>query len=183
MAGGFEDETWATDSANDYVCAKALCYESDYGSGKDYYADCCYGHYENDQMLDFVSGEKNSGYGPTNKEVLDGTDPTSADYSMTYIYDHFKWDHCEEDFDAEIASLAAAESAEESTHVPTPGTMVVTTAAPTPSPSKSADSQTKKHKDKDIPSQSDSSDSSSSSSSSSKKSKSSSKSSSKSKSK
>jgi len=167
MVGSVSGGGWPTDALTDYVCDKSECYESDYGA-KDTYAMCCYGHYENDQMLDFVNGEKNSGYGPTNKETLDGTDPTSAAYSMTYIYDHFKWDHCDEDFDAEIASLAAADSAEESTHVPTPGTMEVTTAAPTPSPSKSADSQTKKHKDKDIPSQSDSSSDSSSSSSKSK---------------
>ena len=137
MVGSVSGSPWPTDSTVDYVCDKAQCFESDYGN-KDYYAMCCYGHYENDQLLDFVNGIKNSGYGPTNKETLDATDPTSAQYSMTYIYDHFEWSHCEEDFNAEIESLYIAEQNEDATHVPTPGTMVVTTAAPTPSPSTSS---------------------------------------------
>jgi len=94
MAGGFDDETWATDAVNDYVCAKAQCYESAYGS-KDYYAECCYGHYEDDQMLDFVSGNRSSHTGWTNGRVVKAMDPrSSGEYSMPYIYDSFSWNHC-----------------------------------------------------------------------------------------
>jgi hypothetical protein len=110
---------WPTDSVDDYVCDKAQCYESTYGA-KGYYALCCYGHYENDQMLDFVNGNKNSGYGLTNRQVLDYTDPTSSAYQMTYVYDHFKWEHCEEDFAGEIESLLSEDEKEMSTHQPSP---------------------------------------------------------------
>ena len=119
MVGSVSGGGWPTDSKNDYVCDKAQCYESDYGS-KDYYGMCCYGHYENDQLLDFVTGDKNSGYGLTNKQVLDYTDPTSEDYNMPYVFDHFKWEHCEEDFAGEIASLVEKEEQELSTPSPTP---------------------------------------------------------------
>ena len=103
MIGSFANEDWPTDSVNSYVCDKASCYESEYGN-KDVYDGCCYGHYEYDQLLDFVNGDKDNGYGPTNHEILKGTNPTNSDYSMTYIYDDFDWDHCEEDFDSLIES-------------------------------------------------------------------------------
>jgi len=119
MVGSVSGSAWPTDSKNDYVCDKAQCYESDYGN-KDYYGMCCYGHYENDQLLDFVTGDKNSGYGLTNKQILDYTDPTSDDYNVPYIFDHFKWEHCEEDFAAEIESLVEKEEQEMSTPSPTP---------------------------------------------------------------
>ena len=101
MIGSFSNEDWPTDSINSYVCDKASCYEADYGN-KDVYDNCCYGHYEYDQLLDFVNGDKNSGYGPTNHEILKATNPKNNEYSMTYIYDNFDWDHCEEDFESLI---------------------------------------------------------------------------------
>ena len=36
---------------------------------------------------------------------MDGTDPTSSSYSMPYIYNHFTWDHCEEDFQGTIDTM------------------------------------------------------------------------------
>ncbi len=50
-------------------------------------------------MYDFVTATRTSSFGATNEETLAAADPTSADYSMPYIYDRFSWDHCEEDFD------------------------------------------------------------------------------------
>ena len=131
MVGSVSGSAWPSDSKNDYVCDKAQCYESSYGS-KDYYGMCCYGHYENDQLLDFINGDKNSGTGLTNSQVLAYTDPTSDAYAMTYIYDHFRWDHCEEDFAAEIESLYSTDSKESSTHNPTPASP---TKSPTTAPS------------------------------------------------
>jgi hypothetical protein len=95
------DSSWPSDAKVDYVCDKPSCYSSDEGAA-DYYASCCYGHYEGDQLLNFASGDKDSHFGSTNREVMDDTDPTQETYGMTYIYDHFSWDHCDEDFDALI---------------------------------------------------------------------------------
>jgi hypothetical protein len=103
MIGGFEDE-WPTDAQKDYVCDKNECYSASTGQ-KDYYEDCCYGHYEDDQLLDWTTGDRSSYIGATNSEVLGGTNAASPDYSMKYIYQHFKWDHCEEDFTSLIESL------------------------------------------------------------------------------
>ena len=103
MAGGFPTSTWPSDATAGYVCDKNSCYEPSYGDGYDYYDECCQGHYENDQLLDFVSGDRYNGYGYTNKEILDMTNPTS--YSMPYIYDNFQWDHCDDDFNALLESI------------------------------------------------------------------------------
>ena len=131
MVGSVTGEAWPSDAQKDYVCDKSECYESDYGS-KGVYAACCYGHYENDQLLDFVNGDKNAGYGLTNSEVLANTDPTRDAYGMTYIYDNFQWDHCDEDFETEIATLYNQHNVESGTSVPTPSASV----APAPAPSK-----------------------------------------------
>jgi len=104
MMGAFSSYEWPTDAVNDYVCDKPKCYDADYGA-KDYYTSCCYGHYENDQLLDFEAGDKTVGFGPTNAEILAGTNPTLSDYSMTYVYDDFDWSHCEEDFPSYIESM------------------------------------------------------------------------------
>ena len=107
MAGGFDDNSWATDAVNDFVCDKAECYMSTYGA-KDYYTECCYGHYENDQFLDFATGNKSHKMGDTNGAVLIMTDPRSEGYSMPYIYDGFTWKHCSQDFDTTVRDLATA---------------------------------------------------------------------------
>jgi hypothetical protein len=93
MAGGFLDETWATDPVNDQVCDKSECYDSTYGY-KDYWDNCCYGHYEFDKVLDFTTGNRSNHYGATNAATLQATDPRKATYSMPYIYDSFSWEHC-----------------------------------------------------------------------------------------
>lgn len=99
MTGGFDDNTWPTDAAS--VCDKAKCYINDLDD-KDYYEQCCYGHYIDDQLLDFVSGDRYSGFGLTNRQVYEYTDPRLKDYNMPYIYDDFSWSHCEDD---DFASL------------------------------------------------------------------------------
>jgi hypothetical protein len=63
-----------------------------------YHDDCCYGHYENDRLLDAVSGDRTKYVGPTNAETLAASDPRSEAYSMPYVYDSFTWSHCDEDF-------------------------------------------------------------------------------------
>lgn len=105
MADVFGEYTWPTDAEADYLCDKNSCYESEYGT-TGYHTECCYGHYEQSQMFDFVNGDRNSGYGLTNKEALDNTDPTSSSYAMTYVYDDIEWDHCDEDFDALFQHLS-----------------------------------------------------------------------------
>ena len=67
-------------------------------------------HYENDQLLDFVNADKNAGYGPTNGEILEDTDPTSMDYAVRYIYDGFTWDHCDDDFVGLLTGTVKADS-------------------------------------------------------------------------
>ena len=85
--------TWPTEAHA--VCDKSNCVvDGVFGT----YPQCCYGHYEGDQMLDFTSGNTNSYVGPTNGQTMLDTDPTSDGYAMPYVYDHFAWDHCEQDF-------------------------------------------------------------------------------------
>lgn len=104
MSSGFPDMVWPSDAANEYVCDKSNCYED---GVLDAWDQCCYGHYEYDQLLNFVSGDKSTGYGPTNREMIDGTNPTSASYNMPYIYGHFEWSHCTINFSDLLDRLAA----------------------------------------------------------------------------
>lgn len=103
MAGGFTtSSTWPTDPVTEYVCNKAVCYEEDEDAFGNW-DTCCYGHYENDQMLDAPNNDRYTYVGPTNKDVHDGTNPQNPEYSMKYIYDTFTWNHCIQegyDFDA-----------------------------------------------------------------------------------
>ena len=94
MSNSFDDEIWPSDAQSDYICTLSECYEEEYDN-VDYYNDCCYGHYEYDQLLDFVNGNKSAGYGPTNHDILKNTKPTSDGYAMPYIYDSFQWSHCQ----------------------------------------------------------------------------------------
>lgn len=106
MAGGMEEYNWPTDAVNEYVCDKSMCYEADEGA-KDYFDDCCYGHYEKDQLLDFVNADKSKGYGLSNKQILADSDPTSDDYAVNYIYNDFTWSHCSNiDFEGLFNQLA-----------------------------------------------------------------------------
>ena len=94
LGGGFSgDAEWPSDPTTDYVCDKASCYDEAYGFG--YWDTCCFGHYEDDQLMDAATGDRDNGYGLTNAEVHAYTDPTSYDYNMPYIYESFDWSHCE----------------------------------------------------------------------------------------
>jgi len=101
MAGGFDTDEWPSDPINQYVCNKATCYDPDQATTDDIRApfnswdSCCYGHYQDDQFLDAVTGNKNSYVGPTNREIFEWTNPTKDTYAMNYIYDSFIWPHCE----------------------------------------------------------------------------------------
>lgn len=110
MAGGFISTDWATSEEAENVCIRYQCYEDgEYGA----HDECCYGHYEGDQMYDFISADRNSKFGPTNAEVLAMSDPTSGNYAMPYIYDNFLWDHCDQqDFDEAFLSLAKSDGME-----------------------------------------------------------------------
>jgi hypothetical protein len=99
MAGGFGDSKWPTDVKE--ICDKHSCYEQiDSEWVQDNHEQCCYGHYHDDQLLDFVEGDVSQGYGPSNREYETSSDPTSRDYSLNYVYDKFTWDHCSEDYSA-----------------------------------------------------------------------------------
>ncbi len=95
-----DDFVWPTTAVSDdyteagYVCNKPSCYMPDYGDDFEYYSECCIGHFEFDQLLDFVSGNKSQGFGPTNREIFDGINTASDDYNMPYIYDNFEYVHC-----------------------------------------------------------------------------------------
>jgi len=108
ISGGFTDDSWSDDPTVSYVCDKSQCYED---GEYDWHEECCYGHYEKDQLLDFVNGDKDKGYGATNKEVVEDTNASNKNYGMPYIYDSFKWDHCtEQDFDSKIIPSKASNS-------------------------------------------------------------------------
>jgi hypothetical protein len=106
IAGGFESTSWRNgDDDSEFVCIRQSCYIN---STKDYYDECCYGHKEDDQMYNFIDGDRNSYWGPTNGEVVASTDPTSSEYSVNYIYDNFEWSHCSEDFSGLLSDLYEA---------------------------------------------------------------------------
>ena len=106
MAGGFETTDWYTDYIEDWICGRNECYEPTLGPSKDYYPQCCSGHYRDDGIIDYVSGNKSNSIGLTNQEVIDFTDPTNKDYGMPYIYDSFSYSHCtDDDFDGFLEDL------------------------------------------------------------------------------
>jgi hypothetical protein len=96
MSGGFADSTWPV--VRDDVCDKSECYEREAGE-KVESDQCCRGHFEYDQLLDFINGNVTGGYGLTNKDMMMQTNPVKTGaYKMPYIYDDFTWSHCDEDF-------------------------------------------------------------------------------------
>lgn len=110
MSGGFATNTWPTNPMTEYVCDKPTCYDSTVGAFTNS-SECCVGHFEYSQMYDAVTGDRSNFVGLTNGEVLTKTDPTSNDYSMTYIYADFDWSHCYEadhltNFDALFLSMS-----------------------------------------------------------------------------
>lgn len=112
MVGGFDTDEWPSDAINDYVCNKKTCYDEeritsdDARAGWDTWDTCCYGHFQDDQLMDAPNGDRHSGTGPTNREIMDWNNPTKDTYGIEYIYDKFDWTHCEEvgyDFEALLA--------------------------------------------------------------------------------
>lgn len=104
MSGGFDTDEWATEAVD--ACDKSSCYDSetgDYGT----FESCCYGHFEDSQLLDAIVGNKTSYFGDTNSAVMSATDPRSMQYSVPYIYDQFTWSHCEEDYWALIEQMSS----------------------------------------------------------------------------
>jgi len=95
MAGGFLAVDWPKELPK--ICDKSTCYEEDYGV-KDEYKACCNGHFEGDQMLDFVTRNSTIGIGATNREIMVQVDPSSVSYLNAYVYEDLSWSHCEEDF-------------------------------------------------------------------------------------
>eukprot|EP01038_Epipyxis_sp_PR26KG_P007907 gene7907-10732_t len=104
LGGGFLDETWPSDAEKDYVCTYNECLNLETGI-KAYDPLCCYGHYSDSKLLDATTGNRSSYIGMTNNEVFLATDPRSSNYAMPYIYDDFKWNHCEEDFDRLVTDM------------------------------------------------------------------------------
>lgn len=121
MSGTFSSMDWVEDGED--VCDKAQCYES---GTIGYYDACCYGHNEDDQLLDFINADKSAGTGPTNAEILSSGDPTSTTYSLPFIYDNFEWSHCDEDFEGYLTGTAVATAAK-----PSATTTAATTATTT----------------------------------------------------
>jgi hypothetical protein len=76
------------------VCDKDKCFENGVESK---YTMCCDGHYYEDALLDFVSGDRFKTFGKTNREIWEGVDATKSTYSMPYIYDKFTYSHCTDD--------------------------------------------------------------------------------------
>jgi hypothetical protein len=101
-SGGFStNDKWAEDATTEFVCRHAKCLEYEVTEGryeKGYFQECCYGHFEYDQLLDAFSGHKEARYGDTNNDILNSIDTSSSSYYASYIYDSFEWKHCSQDF-------------------------------------------------------------------------------------
>jgi hypothetical protein len=97
MSQSLRNFTWPSNPFEDFICNLDNCYEKAMNATGQYY-ECCDGHYESSQLLDFVNQQRHRQIGATNREVLDSTNPTSLNYNMPYIYEHMNWDHCDEDF-------------------------------------------------------------------------------------
>ncbi len=107
LSGGFNDESWESDSVDDFVCLASPCYHEDTDT-TDYFDDCCYGHYEDDRLYDGLTGTRDAYVGVSNGDILTASDPRSSDYSVDYVYDTFEWRHCEDsgyDIDSLLTDL------------------------------------------------------------------------------
>ena len=93
MSGGFTTDEWPSDASNEYVCNKVSCYNSA-TNDFDISDECCYGHFQYDQMYDATNNDRTTKVGPTNNDIHEWTNPTKSYYAMPYIYDGFTWDHC-----------------------------------------------------------------------------------------
>lgn len=103
IAAGTDTWNWPENALTDYVCGTTRCILSGQ-TEKKYDSECCYGHYEYDQMLDYDNADENSRIGSTNHEILVATNPAYTGYTMPYVYDGFSWSHCS-DVDTAIMRL------------------------------------------------------------------------------
>jgi hypothetical protein len=102
MLGGFATTTWPTDAVNEFVCVTPSCYNSN-TKLVDEHDDCCYGHFEEDQVMDFSTGDTKDKTLDTNKQTYDLLNPLSEMPLLTYIYDNIganAFAHCDKDFEA-----------------------------------------------------------------------------------
>jgi hypothetical protein len=106
MSGGFATTAWPSDAKQSFVCEKSRCFSSDVRS-VGYHEDCCYGHYEDDQLFDAEKGSRAEKIGYTNSEMAVIGDPTSTSYALPYVYDSFVWSHCTEDFNTLFLQMSA----------------------------------------------------------------------------
>jgi len=136
LAGGFADETWATEAID--ACDKYTCYSpfDDESAGtSDYYDECCDGHFENSALLDHTTGERCSSFGVTNAQMLQDTDPrSSTEYVVSYVYDSFSWEHCSDDFSTLLDKLYSI--SDSGTGEPSLSPTKKPTALPTASPTR-----------------------------------------------
>ena len=107
---GWSDYTWSEwveGGLNSDICTDNECYQVTSDSIEST-KSCCLGHFENDGMLDWISGNNTRTIGTTNGQYLLESDPTSSDYPLPYIYSSFSWSHCSStnsDIDATIQDL------------------------------------------------------------------------------
>jgi len=119
IASHVEQWKWPSNSELDYVCGTAECYD-DVTDTYGYRESCCYGHYEDDQLLDYITGDDTKYVGATNKETLAASNPLLDSYSVPYVYDSFQFDHCDNagelvgGFDGYIKSLYDSSNTERS---------------------------------------------------------------------
>lgn len=111
MVTGFPDDTvWPTTATEKgvWVCNHNQCSNyKDSSAEKDYYSECCRGHYEYDRLMDFTTFNRSLSYGDSNHDILAAADPR-ADYSLPYIYSNFYMNHCDQDLNSLISDLMAA---------------------------------------------------------------------------
>jgi hypothetical protein len=69
MSGGFENTTWHTDPETQNICHHASCYEESL-NGTGFWVDCCYGHYQHDQMMNALTGSKYDHWGQSYVPLL-----------------------------------------------------------------------------------------------------------------
>eukprot|EP01038_Epipyxis_sp_PR26KG_P009550 gene9550-12862_t len=103
LSGGFSDEVWASDPINEYICATSDCVNNKGVEG--YWSTCCDGHYSYSRFCDAISGNRYEYIGQSNEEIFKISDPRSKNYTLPYIYDNFKWNHCSENFEEKLNTL------------------------------------------------------------------------------
>ena len=106
MSGGFQTRQWSEDDiTSSFVCERSECLELGFHQAKED-SRCCYGHHGEDQYYDPQDLTRQSYLGPRNNEFFNSIDPTSSDYSASYIYDEFSWKHCHKDFASLLTKMA-----------------------------------------------------------------------------